>query len=243
MARHPLDGDIHPVAAGGADGDLLDGAAVEIEGQSGLAEIDGGDIPGPVQPHLLLDPEEERQRRAGEAAPQDLQCRRQHDADPGPVVGAEAGVRVGALHEPSGDHRLGPDAHRNRIHVGHEQPARPGHRAGELDDEVADVALRGRFRVGVVEVDRGSGAAGGLEVVDDPFSDRLLVTGDAGDREEIDDELPRRGQIGRRHGFPRRLSYTGGDALGLDRTGGLGGCHESVPRGDHAGLACGGAGP
>ena len=206
VARQPLDCDIHPVAAGSADGDLLDGAAVEIEGQSGLAEIDGGDIPGPVQAHLLLDPEQERQRRGGEAAPQDLQRRRQHDADPGPVVGPQPRGRVGAFYEPAGDHRLGPNAHRHRVHVGHEQPARPGHRAGELDDEVADVALRGRLGVGVVEVDRGSGAAGGLEVVDDPLGDCLLVTGDAGDREEIEDELPGRGQIGRRHVAPGRLS-------------------------------------
>ena len=239
MARNALDRDVHPIATGGADRDLLDRAAVEVEGQLRLAEISRLHEPGAVEADLFLDREQQRERRVRELRLQNLHRGGEHHRHARAVVAAEAGGWVGALDHLAGDHRLRAAADGHRVHVGHQQPPRPRQRAGQLHDQVAGVALHRRLGVRRVEGDRPGRAARVAEPLHDPLRDRLLVARHARDREQVEDDRTGGRQIGQRHGggrggWPLRLrggaAYTGGGGRGGGfRAGGDAG-HAMLPR-------------
>jgi hypothetical protein len=214
VARNPLNGDVHAVAAGRADRDLLHGAAVEVEGELRPAERGGLHEPGAVEADLLLDGEQERERRMRQLRLQEVDGGRKHHGHARAIVAAEAGLGIGALDHLARDHGLRPKAHRHRVHVGHQQPTWPGLGAGQLHDQVADIALHGRLGVGHIVGDGRGRTAGIDEPLHDPLRHGLLVARHARDRQEVEDNLSRRPQIGLRGGvaFNRSLLLRGGTA-------------------------------
>ena len=198
MARNPFDGDVHAVAARRADRDLLDGAAVEVEGQLRLAEVGGLGEPRPVEADLLLDCEEEGQRRMRQLAFQDFDRGGEHDRAAGAVISAEPRGRVAALHEAAGHHRLRADADGHRVHVGHEEPSWACQGAGQLHDEISHVALERRLRVGRVERDGVGRAARLPQPLHDVVGHVLLVARSTGNGEQIEHRATGRRQIGLR---------------------------------------------
>ena len=214
VARYPLDGDVHSVAAGRADRDLLHGTAVEVEGELRPAERGGLHEPGAVETDLLLDGEQERERRMRQLRLQDPDGGRKHHGHARAIVAAEAGLGIGALDHLACDHGLRPEAHRHRVHMSHQEPAGPGHCAWQLHDQIPDVALHGRLGVGHVEGDGRGWTAGIDEPLHDPLRHGLLVARHAGDRQEVENNLSRRPQVGLGGGggFNRSLLMPGGTA-------------------------------
>ena len=134
MTRHPFDGNVHAVAAGRTDRDLLDCAAVKIEGQLGSPQVGRLGKSCPIETDLFLDREEERQRRVRQFLLQNLKRCREHDCAASPVVGTEPRGGIAALHEAARHHGSRANADGDRIHVGHEEPPRARLCARKLDD-------------------------------------------------------------------------------------------------------------
>jgi hypothetical protein len=211
VAGDPLDRDVEPIPAGSADGELLRRAAVEVEGQLRPAQVRGLHEAGPVEAHLLLDGEQERERRVGQAVTEDLAGCGEHDGDAGPIVAAEAGRGVGALHEPARHDGLRAAAHGHGVHVGHEQPPRARQRARQLHDQVADLPGEGRLPVRGVEGDRVGRAARLAQPLHDPLGHTLLRARHPGDREQFQQQGPGRAEVGLGHGDAARGGGPGAD--------------------------------
>ena len=151
MAWNTLDHYVEPLPASGTDRQLVDGAAIKVEGQLRTAEVSRLDEAGAPEADLLLNGKQQGQRWVVELLPQDLQSSGQHRCAARTVISPQSSCRVAAFHHASFDHRLGALANRDGIHVGHQQPAGSGNRSRQLDDQVAAVALQWCLGVGLVE--------------------------------------------------------------------------------------------
>jgi hypothetical protein len=94
MAGPAVDRDLHAVATGGADRQLLRRPAVPIERQLGLSQEALLDEPRSVEPDLFLDKPAKRQRWVWEVSLQDFPCRRQDGRHTSTVVGPQTGLRI-----------------------------------------------------------------------------------------------------------------------------------------------------
>ena len=142
-----------------------------------------------MQADFFLNRPKERERRVRQLVAQNFERRVEHYRHAGPIVGPQAGVGVGRTDRVPFAHRLGADADRHRVHVGHQQSAIAAHRAGHLKNEVADFARQRAFAMGVVGANRGGGRTGGAKFIDDVINNRPLVPARAGDGHQLHDHL------------------------------------------------------
>ena len=155
MAGQSEDVHDHPVAAGGADREFRRRAAVKVEGQTGISQERLAEMPSALQTDFLLDEPTECQGWMGQTPLDDLQRRVQQHGTAGPVIGSEPRARIGRADLPSDADRPATNAHRDRVHMSREEPARRPLRAAEFQDEVADFSAQDRTAM------RGVGAEAG----------------------------------------------------------------------------------
>ena len=86
-----------------------------------------------VQADFFLDRPEEDQRRVRQLVAQNRQRGLQHDRHARPIVGPQASRGIGRADHVSLAYRLAADADRHGIHVGHQQPPRRAHGAGQFE--------------------------------------------------------------------------------------------------------------